>query len=353
MTRCPTEMATLPKLDQRSVCERQIMRVSILLCLGITFAPTADGAEVYLNDGTTVVGDILELTFGEDLTVDTEYMDEVVIEWDAVLQIRDTQILDIVAYDGRRFIGTIEFDGDEIVVSGQDAARLSPEEVFSIEEYNETFTESLSAYADLGMNIVRGNNTVTQLSFGAGVGYDAENFETGVDGTTIINEQTNAENTRRSTLAAIYTYKFGSFWRASALYQFESDEQQGLDGRSLIGAALGRSVLNSRTQRLDLFAGVANNLEDFEGEPSVDSMEGILGSRYRLRSFADFDASLIVFPSLDGGDRYRVQFDASLSFDLFSDLDFKTTFYDRYDRRPPAGNEKNDYGVTVGLSWSY
>ena len=280
-------------------------------------------------------------------------MDEVVIEWDAVSKIRNTQILDIVTFDGRRFIGTVGFEEGEIVVAGQDRARLAPGEVFSIEEYNETFTESLSAYTDLGMNIVRGNNTVTQLSFGAGLGYDAENFETGIDGSTIINEQTNAENTRRSTLAANYTHKLGSVWRASALYQFESDEQQGLRGRSLIGAAIGRSVLNSRVQRLELFAGVADNIEDFEGQPSVDSVEGILGSRYRLRSFADLDASMIVFPSLDGGDRYRVQFDASLSFDLFPDLDFKTTFYDRYDSQPPSGNEKNDYGVTVGLSWSY
>ena len=329
------------------------MRISLLLLLTFAIVARAESAEVHLNDGTIVVGEILELAFGEDLTVDTEYMDEVVIEWDAVSQIRNTQILDIVAYDGSRYIGTIGFDEGEIVVSGQDAVRLSPKDVFSIEEYNQTFTESLSAFTDLGMNIVRGNNTVTQLSLGAGVGYDAENFETGVDGTMIINEQTSAEDTRRSTLAANYTQKLGSFWRASALYQFESDEQQGLDGRSLIGAALGRSVLNNRTQRLELFAGFANNSENFEGQSSVDSLEGILGSRYRLRSFADLDASLIVFPSLDGGDRYRVQFDASLSFDLFSDLDFKTTFYDRYDSQPPAGNEKSDYGVTVGLSWSY
>lgn len=313
----------------------------------------AESAEIHLNDGTIVVGEILELAFGEDLTVDTEYMDEVVIEWDAVSQIRNTQILDVVTYDGTRYIGTIGYDEGEIVVSGQDSVRLSPKDVYSIEEYNQTFTESLSAYTDLGMNIVRGNNTVTQLSFGAGVGYDAENFETSVDGSTIINEQTNAENTRRSTLAANYTHKLGSFWRASALYQFESDEQQGLDGRSLIGAALGRSVLNNRTQRLEFFAGLANNSENFEGQTSFDSVEGILGSRYRMRSFADLDASLIVFPTLDGGNRYRVQFDATLSFDLFSDLDFKTTFYDRYDSQPPAANEKNDYGVTVGLSWSY
>lgn len=329
------------------------MRVWILPFLFIASLTTAESAEIHLNDGTIVVGDILELTFGEDLRVDTEYMDEVVIEWDAVSQIRNTRIVDIVAYDGRRFIGTIEFDEGELVISGQDTARLSPNDVDSIEEYNETFAESLSAHTDLGMNIVRGNNSVTQISFGAGVGYDAENYETGVDGTAIINEQTDAESTRRATLSAYYTYKLDNFWQASALYLFESDEQQGLTGRSLVGATLGRSMFKSRAQRLDWFTGVAKNFESFDGEPQKDSFEGILGSRYRLRSLADLDASLVLFPNLDGNDRYRVHFDASLSFDLFADFDFKTTFYDRYDSRPLAGKEKNDYGVVVGLSWSY
>ena len=330
-----------------------MMRILLLLVSVVALLPRADAAEIYLADGSVVIGDILELSFGEDLTVDTEHMDEVVIEWDAVSQVRNTQVVDIIAYDGRRFIGTMEVDEGQVTVVGQDSTRLAPEEIFSIEEYNATFTESLNAHTDLGMNIVRGNNTVTQLSFGAGVGYDAENFEASIDGTTIINEQTDAEDTRRATLAADYTHKFGGFWRATALYQFESDEQQNLNGRSLIGGTLGRSVINSRTQRLQLFAGVANNLENFVGQPTEDSFEAILGAGYRLRSLADFDASLIAFPNLEDGSRYRVQFDATLTFDLFSDFDFKTTVYDRYDSEPPVGNENNDYGITLGLSWSY
>ena len=42
----------------------------------------------------------------------------------------------------------------------------------------------------------------------------------------------------------------------------------------------------------------------------------------------------------------------SASIDLFADFDFKLTVYDRYDSDPPVGNETNDYGITVGLSWS-
>lgn len=329
------------------------MRVLTLLGLVIGTLHTANSAEIYLDDGTIVVGDILELAFGEDLIVDTEYMDEVVIEWGAVSRIRNTQILDIVVYDGRRFIGAIEFDAGELTISGRGSSRISADDVDSIEEYNETFAESLSAHTDLGMNIVRGNSTVTQISFGAGIGYDAENYEASVEGSAIVNEQTDLEDTRRTTLSAYYGYKLNNFWQASALYLFEADEQQGLVGRSLIGTTIGRSMLKSRVHRFDLFAGLANNRESFEGEPRKDSIEGILGSRYRLRSIADLDASLVLFPNMDGNDRYRVHFDASLSFDLFADFDFKTTLYDRYDSRPLSDKEKNDYGVVVGLSWSY
>ena len=330
-----------------------MFRISLLLLLALSIVATAESAEVHLNDGTIVVGEILELAFGEDLTVDTEYMDEVVIEWDAVSQIRNTQILDIVAYDGTRYIGTIGFDEGEIVVSGQDEVRLSPKDVFSIEEYNQTFTESLSAFTDLGMNIVRGNNTVTQLSFGAGVGYDAENFETSVDGTTIINEQTNAQNTRRSTLSANYTHKLGRNWTATGLYQFESDEQQDLEGRSLFGGALGKRLVNSKRNRFDLNGGLVMNLEKFTGLPSEETLEGLLGASYRLRSRVDIDLSLFVFPNLEQSDRIRSQFDGTLSLDVVADLDMKLTVYNRYDSQPPAGNDKNDAGMTLGLSWSY
>ena len=72
-----------------------------------------------------------------------------------------------------------------------------------------------------------------------------------------------------------------------------------------------------------------------------------------MRSFADIDTTLLVLPSLEESDRLRTQFDATVSFDLYSDLDFQITIYDRYDSQPPAGNEKNDTGVTLGLTWDY
>jgi putative salt-induced outer membrane protein YdiY len=262
-------------------------------------------------------------------------------------------VVEIELFDGSRVFGPVVLDEKGLTVLGDEPRTYESEEVFGIDEVSETFWDGLSVYTDLGMNVVRGNNRVTQVSFGGGVGYEARNFETSLDVTTILNEQEATENTRRVTLATNYTHTLGRNWTASGLYQFESDEQQNLDSRSLLGAAMGKRIVNSRRHRVGLFGGLAVNAEKFTDLPSEETPEGLLGAAYRLRSRVDIDLSLTVFPNLEQSDRIRSQFDGSLSLDVISDLDLKLTAYSRYDSQPPASNDKNDTGMTLGLSWSY
>ena len=330
------------------------MRIHLLaLCLVFGTAPAA---EIKLSDGSLIIGTILELRDSEDLIVDTEHMDEVAIEWEAIESIRETQVIEVELFNGQRLFGQVQLDERGVSIIGDETTvTLPPDRVFAIAEVNDSFWEGFDSYTDVGMNLVRGNNEVTQLSFGAGVGYDGRNFETSVDATTIINQQTEGQDLRRATLAGNYTYRLPRNWQASGLLQFESDDQQGLNLRTLYGGAIGNRVYNQRRMRIDLYTGLVVNHEEFEGQPSTDSLEGLLGAAYRLRSARgiDIDASLSVLPSLEQSDRLRAQFDASLSIDLFADLDFKLTVYDRYDSQPPEGNETNDTGLTLGLSWSY
>jgi putative salt-induced outer membrane protein YdiY len=331
------------------------MRPIILVGLSLLvfgFSPI-DAAEIRLKDGSLVLGKILLLVDGEDLVVDTEYMDEVTIEWDAIDSIRETQVVEIELFDGRRVFGSFVLDENGLTILGDNPRTFMPKEVFGIDEVSDSFWDALSVYTDLGMNVVRGNNRVTQVSFGGGIGYEARDYETYVDVTTILNEQEATENTRRVTLAATYTHKIRKNWTLSGLYQFESDEQQNLESRSLLGGAVGRRLINSRRHRVDVFGGLAVNAEKFTDLPSEETPEGLFGAAYRLRSRVDVDLSLAVLPNLEQSDRIRSQFDGSVSVDVISDLDLKLTVYSRYDSQPPADNEKSDTGMTLGLSWSY
>ena len=325
---------------------------ALVFVLGLS---AVNAAEVYLKDGSVVIGTIKSLADGEDLDIDTEHMGVVTIDWDAIDEIHGSRTVDVQLFDGRRILGKVDLNENGLSITGEDTLVVQLDEVFAIVEVNETFWEALDVYTDLGMNIIRGNNQVTQVSFGGGIGYNARKFEISIDGTTIINEQTDALDTRRVTLSGVYTRKFDNNWTGSGLLQFERDDQQGLKGRTLLGGALGKRLYNNRRMRFDLFGGIALNSEEFIGEPRTETPEGLLGAAYRLRASRgiEFDLSLIVFPSLETSDRVRSQFDSSLSIDLFADFDFKLTFYDRYDSQPPVGNETHDYGLTLGLSWSH
>jgi putative salt-induced outer membrane protein len=315
--------------------------------------PLSQAAEVKLSDGTVVYGTILSLQDGDDLVVDTAFMGEVSIEWGAIESIEDTQIVEVELYDGTRTLGEVSLDGTSLFVDEGEDLVTDRTQVYSIAEVNETFQERISAYTDVGSNFVRGNSRVSQLSLGAGVSYDATRFKTGLRASSIVNEQTDAPDTRRFTLNADYRYKLDNNWGALGFYQFESDEQQGLDGRSLLGAGFGKRLINQRRHRLEAIGGLAFNVEEFDQSPRNESTEAFLGAIYRLRWVFDADLSYTVYPSLEENGRVRSEFNGSVSMDVLSDLDFKVTLYDRYDSEPPQGNKSNDSGLTVGLSWSY
>ena len=188
---------------------------------------------------------------------------------------------------------------------------------------------------------------------GAGVGYETTQYEAALRASSIINEQTDAVDTRRFTLNADYGYNLRNGWQALGYYQFESDEQQGLDGRSLIGAGIGKRLINMRRRRFEALAGLALNVEEFDSTPRNESAEAFFGASYQLRWRVDADLGFRVYPSLEESDRIRTELNGSVSMDVFSDLDFKVTFYDRYDGQPPQDNKSSDTGLTVGLSWEY
>ncbi|MEE4164023.1 MAG: DUF481 domain-containing protein [Woeseiaceae bacterium] len=327
-----------------------------LLAATLLFIPiVTNAAEIRLKDGSVVFGTILNLVNGEDLIVDTAHMDEVTIEWDAIESIEDTEPVVVELFNGIRISGPLFVDSEGVRIGGRDAAPLPMARVYSIEEFNQEIWDGIEAYTDIGWNIVRGNNTVTQVSFGAGVRYDGPKFETGVDVTAIVNEQLDATDTRRETLNSDYSYYFHQTWSLTGLYSFEADEQQGLQGRSLLGATVGNRIVNNRRFRMTLNAGLVVNSEDFDTTEREESLEAVVASTVRWRSAynIDLDATLSVLPSLEQSDRVRSQFDITMSMDLWGDLDFKVTGYSRYDSEPPLGNEKTDYGTTLGLSWDW
>ena len=136
---------------------------------------------------------------------------------------------------------------------------------------------------------------------------------------------------------------------------FESDDRQQLEGRSLLAGQLSKRVINKHDQQLRFSGGVALNVENFDTTARSESFEAILGAVYRLRTRRgiDLDATFYALPSLSDSDRIRAQFDATLSADLFGDLDARLIYYNRYDSAPPVAVSEFDYGLTLAFRYSF
>ena len=100
------------------------MRILFLaLCLVVVTAPAA---EIKLTDGSVIVGTILELKDSEDLIVDTEHMDEVTIEWEAIREISDTQLIEVELFNGQRLFGRVMLDEKGVSIIGDDTTVTLP-----------------------------------------------------------------------------------------------------------------------------------------------------------------------------------------------------------------------------------
>ena len=106
------------------------MRLFSIFYLALFLSSPISAAEIHLKDGSVIFGSILSLSNGDDLVLDTEYMDEVTIEWDAIEEIRDTDVVEIEMFDGTRYFGEISVTEGSLTIEGNEQASLSPERVF-------------------------------------------------------------------------------------------------------------------------------------------------------------------------------------------------------------------------------
>jgi hypothetical protein len=96
----------------------------------------------------------------------------------------------------------------------------------------------------------------------------------------------------------------------------------------------------------------------FSTDSSSSGLEGLVGASFRAFRYdrPKLDASLTsqAFPSFSIKGRVRMQNDFRLSYELVKDFMLTVTLFDTYDSKPPAeGAQKNDFGTTLAITWSF
>ena len=313
---------------------------------------------VTLLNGDHLMGEIKKVERGV-LIYKTDSLDKVYIEWEDVARLTSPFTYQVETSDGTRYFGTLaepsseghlKIDWAETVVG-----ELALADVVRIDPINSTFWSRVDGSFSVGYSFTKSSD-VTQLSYAADATYRQREFEASLNGSAITTEQETGRTTRQDYSAGYRRY-FGHRWFSAYVLNAQTNDELGLDLRTLAGAGIGRALIQQNKATLSLLGGLAYTVErQTEGMERTDTeFVGSLSSdifRFNTPKL-DLDTTLTAFRSFDTG-RLRGEFDLTLRWEIIKDFSWSLTLYDSYTSEPPtAEDERNDYGIVTSFGYSF
>ena len=335
----------------------------------VTAAVTAPGTyaqeldRVVLRNGNPVVGEIEELRRG-DLSVDTEEMSVVAIDWDDIASVTTTRIFEVTDADGFQYFGRLEATDQEatlVVILGAIADTLAFSEVVEMTYIGEGFFAKTKGFVDLGFNITRANSLASLLlnarfAFRGrlwDVDWNTETYFQRQETTTDLGDTFEEQTSRASTSVSVKRF-FGGSWAATTSTEVEQNEELSLDRRLLL--ILGGEYFLIRTQSIELSGGLggALNNEKFTGEERTSSAEIAAATSFDAFDIGDFNIFTSVSTFINPTDtRFRLNVDMRLSWEIFDDFTVSFNMTERYDSQPPTEDAGRDFNYGLSLGWSW
>ena len=339
--------------------------IHFFFCLLFICAPPSlqarDKTDVILmKNGDTITGEIKRLDRGR-LELSTSYMGTVKIEWDDVQQVTSAYDFELEDQAGVQYFGKIEEDSRErrLQVRGdQPSGELEHDDIIRITPIEGNFFQQIKGYLDVGFSITRANRS-KQFSLNAEAIYRKRSSEARVTYSSLQSDQENTESSTRNNVGIQFNRLLKNRYFVAGLSSFTQNEELGLSLRSLFGAGFGRFLIQSNRTIFSVLGGASVARERFTLSDETTSNAEALGG-FRLSTFrfddpeVDLTTSVFFIPSLTEPGRYRLELESRLRYEVFKDLFFGINIFDSFDSRPPVvGLERNDFGVSTSIGWSF
>ncbi|MFV1987829.1 MAG: DUF481 domain-containing protein, partial [Gemmatimonadota bacterium] len=335
-----------------------------LLALALATLPgatpvVAQGAQEYFvhTNGDVINGEIKGLSRGK-LQFKIPGSGTFSVDWPRVAGVFSPQTFEVERLDGERFFGTLrpgQQAGTLDVVGKTRTVSIPLGQVLAFDDIAQGFWSRLDGFVEFGFAFAKANKALNYSLEGA-ANYRTRNDIFSLKANSFLQDQSDAEATKRSGVTTLYTRLLANSWSLGGLAFGETNQQLELDLRLAVGAVGGRDFVQSTTLRFNGSAGVLFSRETFVDVEGRGAVEGLLAGKFEWFTFAsnetDLTANLMLLPSFTQSGRVRLEFDIKLKQDFLSDFYLSLSFYDTYDSEPPTGvGSTNDYGTTLALGW--
>ncbi|MBI1355041.1 MAG: DUF481 domain-containing protein [Acidobacteria bacterium] len=328
---------------------------------------------VTLRNGDRVSGSVVESN-EKTLKMKTEFLGEVEIQWDAVVGVESPEKLYVTSEEGQTLVGPVKTEGEKFTVQTPSSGAVdipieqvavlrneAAEQAYqaSIERLrNPKLTDFWRGYFDTGLAMTTGNSKTRSFTNSAGATRQTKRDTIKLYFTSVFAEA-NAGTADSATVTTANAIRGGTRYEVNVtdkMFTFgfldlEHDKFQSLDLRNVIGGGLGYYLIRSDRATFDFFGGATFNQEFFQNDITRRSAEIVGGQELSLQvnDRTSLTERLALYPNMSNTGAYRIQFDTSLTTDIFKWLGWHLTLSDRYLSNPVPGRLTNDVLMTTGV----
>jgi putative salt-induced outer membrane protein len=361
------------------------IRQCLLLLAAMISVGTARADTVTLQNGDRLTGMVVK-SDGKELTLKTDYSAApcessnsanrcITVQWSAVREIMSSAPLFIVTPQGMTVGGMVTTEGGDLVIApasgppqrvplaAAPVIRAESEQTAYERSLHPGVLESWQVNASLGFGLARGNSHTTNLA----VGFNAAR-------PTLHDKLTAYMNSIYASSGLLVAPGIAAGVtandiRGGAMYQhdlldrafaygsadFEYNELQFLNLRSIWGAGAGYHVIKRMDTTLDLFGGANYTRESYAIGLRRNVAALTIGDlfRHQIGTSTTINEALDIYPELSHLGEYRFALDISVATKIKTWLGWQSTISDRYISDPIPGTVANDFIFSTGLSFTF
>jgi putative salt-induced outer membrane protein len=326
--------------------------------------------QIVLTNGDRVTGQILK-SDDKELVIKSEYAGEITVQWSAIQGITSTQALHVSLNNGQTLVGPVKTADDnfQVATTTQGAVTAPKNSVVRIRgEAEETayekslhpgLLEGWQGGANVGFALTRGNSQTKNLALAFTAQRKTLDDKLGLYANTVYASNDTPGAIPSTTANAIqggirYDHDLSSRVFAFINGDFQTDDLQNLDLRSVFGGGLGYHAIKSEATTLDLLGGINYTREKYSLF-TRNFAAATIGEElsHKVGAGTLITQQLYFYPDLSDTGEYRGTFNFGTVTKISKWLGWQNAFGDIYVTNPPAGKKQNDIIFTTGLNVSF
>lgn len=347
---------------------RSAFALAVLSLCALSTMASAD--QIVLKNGDRISGTIVK-SDAKTLLIKTEFAGDVTVQWPAIEQITSSQPLHVSLSNGQTVVGSVSTnDGNLAVATPSQGSVSQPKaEVSNLRSDAEWTTYQKSLHpslaqgwdggANVGFALTRGNSQTKNLALAFNADRKTLNDEITMYANSVYatNDAAGAvPTTTANTIQGGIRYAHDLTPRLFGFVNadFQTDDLQALNLRSIFGGGLGYHVIKNDTTTLDFLGGLNYTRENYvQFDRNFAALT--LGEEFthKVRMSTLITQKFYMFPDLNDLGEYRGTFNFGTVTKINKWLGWQNAFGDIYVTNPPVGKKQNDIIFTTGLNVSF